>query len=139
MKKLFVTSLVALPCLLAGPAFADPNTVPPPAATTTGPSTPAGAAASGTPDRRDYMREVHAEMHDWQAKLKEFDREAAAKGEQISAAAKKDLRIAWHDTKQQSHNLEKAGADSWDHARVAFEEASHHLRQAWQRADPGSK
>jgi hypothetical protein len=135
MKRLVYASLVVLPCLLSAAAFADQtaasaDSAVAPAST----STPRTSLSNAPSDRGEYLQKVHAEMHDWRVKLKRFDREAAAKTEKVGADAKRDIRVAWAETKVQSRHLEKAGAEGWDRARQGFEEASEHLQESWDRA-----
>jgi hypothetical protein len=138
MKTLLLRSLIVLPCLLAGPALADPSP-PPPAAADHAVPPPASPTSADTTGRKDYQREADAQMHDWRAKLQSLEQKTAEKSEKISVAAKKDLRIAWRDAKVQSRRLQEASAEGWENAKVAFATASEHLREAWNRADPDKK
>ena len=90
-------------------------------------------------DRDSYIRRAHDDVQEWQQKLANFGKRTEAAGKHVGNAAQSDLNAAWTKTEAASHRLENAGADGWESAKIAFEDASDDLADTWHRNVPDNK
>ena len=84
----------------------------------------------------DYLHRAGDEMREWQQKLHDFGEKAEASGHAAKTKAKADLQLAWNETQEKWNGLQGAGADGWDRAKHAFENATAELKAKWHRVHP---
>lgn len=121
--------LGALPAAAGQPGFAP------------GAGIPLRIAAAGdqAPDRETYAHQAQDQMQEWQRKLDAFGTKVETSGKQAGNAADADLKDAWAKARVASERLQKAGADTWDGAKAAFDQASHDLANSWHKIHPDDK
>jgi hypothetical protein len=120
--------LCAFISLTALPAIADQTTAPP-----AQPVTPAMPAVVPV-DHESYTRRAESEVQEWKTKLDGFMEKAKAKGNATATASDAKLQEAWVKVRDATRGLEKAGSDTWEGARHAYEASSNELVSAWNTA-----
>ena len=135
--RMLTVSIIVGPLVLIGalPAVAGQSTL----ALGSGAPVQLAAGADSTADRDTYTQKARAEMQEWQRKLHDFSKRAAAKGKEAGNAAENDLNKTWTKADAASRKLQTVGAEGWESARTSFEKASHELAEAWHKIHPEDK
>jgi hypothetical protein len=87
-------------------------------------------------DRSSFTQHAQDDMHQWQRKVRDFGRHAKAAGQEGAHTARHDLDDAYAKAKLAADRLRTVGADGWQGAKTAYQDASHDLANTWNRIKP---
>jgi hypothetical protein len=94
------------------------------------------AGGDSTADRDTYTQKARVSLDEWRQKLHDFGARAKARGEDEGSAARNELKVAWTRAEAEQHKLETASVEGWENAKISFENASHDLKEAWDKILP---
>jgi hypothetical protein len=92
----------------------------------------AETASSG--ERHTYAHAMQEDMQQWQQRVHDFDEGVRAKGRQADIAMAETLNAAWDRTQVEARKVSAATAEGWAGAKASYENASHALASAWDKA-----
>jgi hypothetical protein len=92
-----------------------------------------------TADRETYNQAKRGEMRKWQRKIDDFNRKSEAAGGEPGSAVEGALTRAWTNAEVAEADLQTAGPESWDSAKISFEKASRELADTWSKIQPENK
>ena len=91
------------------------------------------AGTNSTVDRDSYARKAEDEVREWLRKLHDFNETAEAKGKEADRAAANDLSKARTKTEAALRQLQTAGGEGRENAKIPFEKADRELAESRDR------
>ena len=127
MRIFFISTVIGPLLLLGGPAATAGQSI--------SSTTPIQWVATGdsTADRDTYTQKARASLDEWRQRLDDFSAKAKAKGEEEGNAAQNELNVAWIKAEAEQHKLGTASVEGWEDAMISFENASHDLKEIWDK------
>jgi hypothetical protein len=98
-------------------------------------ATPVALSAAG--QRDIYMMKSEEELDEWQARLLRFCEEAKLQARADTGAIRNELLTALEKAEARASRLQTAGAERWDDARIAYEQATSELAVTWDKVQAG--
>lgn len=101
-------------------------------ATAADPDAPARVADS---EQDGYVDKARREMAEWKRKVAAFGRDVKREGREMKKEAAEKLAGAWDEVDENWQELKragrKAGDESWDRAKDAYEASKRKLQETW--------
>ncbi|MGA2128533.1 MAG: hypothetical protein ABSG76_20570 [Xanthobacteraceae bacterium] len=92
-----------------------------------------------TAERETYNQVKRGEMRKWQHKIDDFNQKAEAAGGEPGSTVEGALTRAWTNAQVAAADLQTAGPESWESAKISFEKASRDLADIWSKIQPQNK